>query len=102
MYEDVLARMRRVLGEDHPLTLNCAEGLAVNLHALHRLTDAIELLKDVRARSLRVLGAKHPDTVHVTQNLADALTFAGRRYEAQQLTGRKLNKDKRRFGRKRR
>jgi hypothetical protein len=40
--------------------------------------------------------------VTVTENLAGALTAIGRTYEAQQLTGRKASKGKRRFGRKRR
>jgi tetratricopeptide (TPR) repeat protein len=102
MQEDVLARRRRVLGEDHPVTLTSANNLAGTLHDLGQHADAIELWRDTRARFLRALGAKHPDTVGVTRNLAAGLTAMGRTHEAQQLTGRKSTKGKRRFGRKRR
>jgi tetratricopeptide (TPR) repeat protein len=102
MQEDVLARRRRVLGEDHPVTLTSANNLAGTLHDLGQHADAIELWRDTRARFLRALGAKHPDTVGVTRNLAAGLTAMGRTHEAQQLTGRKSTKGRRRFGRKRR
>ncbi|MFF7606384.1 FxSxx-COOH system tetratricopeptide repeat protein [Streptomyces parvulus] len=101
MHEDVLARRRCVLGEDHPDTLTSANNLAHTLSALRRHTEAVDLLKDVRARALHILGAKHPYAASVTRNLAAALIAAGRTYEAQQLTGRKPKRDKRRFGRKR-
>ncbi|WP_435283673.1 FxSxx-COOH system tetratricopeptide repeat protein [Streptomyces koelreuteriae] len=102
MQEDVLARRCRVLGEDHPDTLIAAGNLANTLNALRRRPEAVELLKDVHARCLRVLGEKHPGTARVTRNLTAALTAMGRTYEAQQLTSRKVDKGKRRFGRKRR
>ncbi|MFF2131730.1 FxSxx-COOH system tetratricopeptide repeat protein [Streptomyces olivochromogenes] len=102
MMEDVLARRRRVLGEDHPDTLSSANNLANTLHSLRLYREAVELLKDARARCIRVLGAKHPVTAQLTENLAVMLTAMGKTHEAQQLTGRKPNKGKRRFGRKRR
>ena len=34
LYQDTLARRRRVLGEDHPDTLTSANNLAVDLRAL--------------------------------------------------------------------
>jgi tetratricopeptide (TPR) repeat protein len=102
MQEDVLVRRRRVLGEDHPATLTSANNLASVLFKQSQYAEAVELWRDVRARYVRVLGATHPDVVTVTENLAGALTAIGRTYEAQQLTGRKASKGKRRFGRKRR
>ncbi|MER6470374.1 FxSxx-COOH system tetratricopeptide repeat protein [Streptomyces collinus] len=101
MREDVLARRRRVLGEDHPDTLNSAHGLAVTLHALHD-PNAVEILRDAYQRCRRVRGEKHPDTVRFAKDLAAVLTAVGRGYEAQHLSGRKPQKGKRRFGRKRR
>ncbi|MFE2473809.1 FxSxx-COOH system tetratricopeptide repeat protein [Streptomyces mirabilis] len=102
MHENVLARRLRVLGEDHPDTLASINSVATTLHSLRLYPEAVELLKDVRARCLRVHGAKHPETAQVTRNLAASLSAMGRTHEAQQLTGRKTNKGKRRFGRKRR
>ncbi|MFD5899412.1 FxSxx-COOH system tetratricopeptide repeat protein [Streptomyces sp. NPDC060366] len=102
MHEDTLARRRRVLGEDHPDTLDSANSVGTVLHSLRLYQEAVELLQDARARYLRVHGAKHPGTTQVTRNLAALLNTMGRTHEAQQLTGRKTNKGKRRFGRKRR
>ncbi|WP_159064446.1 tetratricopeptide repeat protein, partial [Streptomyces olivochromogenes] len=102
MGEDALARRRRVLGEDHPDTLSSINSVAAILHSLRLYPEAVELLKDVRARCLRVHGAKHPETAQVTRNLAASLSAMGKTHEAQQLTGRKTNRGKRRFGRKRR
>ncbi|MGA5039217.1 FxSxx-COOH system tetratricopeptide repeat protein [Streptomyces capoamus] len=100
--EDVLARGRRVLGEDHPHTLNFAASLAGTLYSLRQYPEAVALLKDVRASYIRFFGAEHSRTEGVTRNLAVALTAMGRTHDAQQLTGRKTNKGRRRFGRKRR
>ncbi|MFF4475283.1 FxSxx-COOH system tetratricopeptide repeat protein [Streptomyces sp. NPDC001599] len=102
MLEDVLARRGRVLGEDHPDTLTSANNLAKTLHALRQYPEAVALLKDVRASYVRLFGAKHPRTERATQNLAAVLTTMGRTHEAQQLTGGKPGKGKRRVGRKRR
>ncbi|MEV3954801.1 FxSxx-COOH system tetratricopeptide repeat protein [Streptomyces albogriseolus] len=102
MAEDVLARRRRVLGEDHPSTLASANNLATVLHALRLYPEAVELYKKVRLRAARVLGTQHPEFQQVTENLATSLRAMGRTHEAQQLTGRKMSKGRRRFGRKRR
>ncbi|MFE2212089.1 FxSxx-COOH system tetratricopeptide repeat protein [Streptomyces canus] len=102
MHEDVHARLGRVLGEEHPDTLTSAGNLASTLHALRKYPEAARLLKDVRASYVRLFGAEHPKTERATRNLAASLTAMGRTHEAQQLTGRKSNKGKRRFGRKRR
>jgi hypothetical protein len=61
--EDTLARMRRVLGEDHPDTLNSASNLAGHLRALGDDQAARDLDEDTLARRRRVLGGDgHPDT----------------------------------------
>ncbi|MEF9523328.1 FxSxx-COOH system tetratricopeptide repeat protein [Streptomyces sp. RB13] len=102
MHEDVLERCRRVLGEDHPDTLASASNFASTLHSLRQYPEAAGLLKEVRASYVRHFGAKHPKTELATRNLATVLIAMGRTHEAQQLTGRKSDKGKRRFGRKRR
>ncbi|RDD84425.1 FxSxx-COOH system tetratricopeptide repeat protein [Streptomyces parvulus] len=102
MKVDVLGRRRRVLGEDHPETLNAAANLASTLRVLRRYAEAVALLREARAGYLLHLGVTHPRTVKVTRSLAGVLTDMGRKYEAQQLTGSKSKKGKRRFGRKRR
>ncbi|MFE2594444.1 tetratricopeptide repeat protein, partial [Streptomyces anthocyanicus] len=90
------------LGQDHPDTLTSASNLARTLHTLRQYSEAAELLKEVRASYVRHFGAKHPKTELATRNLATVLIAMGKTHEAQQLTGRKSDKGKRRFGRKRR
>ena len=53
--EDTLARCRRVLGEDHPETLNAATNLAADLRTLGEARAARELDEDTLTRRRRVL-----------------------------------------------
>ena len=73
--EDILARRRRDLGEDHPDTLAAASNLAVSLRAAGEYQAARELAEDTLARRRRVLGEDHPDTLASADNLA--MTWAG-------------------------
>jgi len=68
--EDTLARCRRVLGEDHPDTLNCADSLAADLWSLGKYGAARDLDEDTLARRRRVLGEDHPDTLYSAHGLA--------------------------------
>jgi len=54
--EDTLARCRRVLGEDHPDTLNSATSLAADLRMLGEVRGARELDEDTVARRRRLQG----------------------------------------------
>ena len=65
--EDTLARRRRVLGEDHPGTLDSANNLALDLRVLGEVQAARELNEDTLARRRRVLGDDHPDTLTSAQ-----------------------------------
>jgi hypothetical protein len=76
--EDTLARRRRVLGEDHPDTLNSANNLAVDLRGLGEYQAARELDEDTLARRRRVLGEDHPDTLNSANNLAVDLRALGK------------------------
>jgi len=61
--EDILARRRRVLGEDHPDTLTAAFQLVGALTGLGEYHAARELNDDIIARRRRVLGDEHPETM---------------------------------------
>jgi len=61
--EDTLARRRRVLGENHPLTLLAASNLAVSMHATGAHDAAQALDRETLARRRRTLGDGHPDTI---------------------------------------
>ena len=75
--EDILAGRRRMLGEDHPYTLDTAGNLATDLRRLGEHQAARELDEDILARRRRMLGEDHPDTLASASNLAIDLHALG-------------------------
>jgi tetratricopeptide (TPR) repeat protein len=75
---DVLADRARVLGSDHPDTLNSRHNLAHALQSAGRLDEAVALYQEVLADRARVLGDDHPDTLNSGNNLAHAFQAAAR------------------------
>lgn len=71
LYRALLADQTRVLGADHPDTLQTREGLAEVLTELGRLEEAESLYQALLADQTRVLGADHPDTLQTRDSLAD-------------------------------
>jgi hypothetical protein len=74
---DTLERRRRVLGEDHPHTLNSAHNLATDLRALGDVQAARDLDHDTLVRRRHILGEDHPDTLNSAHNLATDLRALG-------------------------
>jgi tetratricopeptide (TPR) repeat protein len=70
LQEEALASCRRVLGDDHPNTMNAMNNLALGLRALGDLDGARELFEQALASCRRVLGDDHPDTLNAMNNLA--------------------------------
>ena len=70
---------RRVLGEDHPDTLDTANYLAATLHDLADLAGARDLLQRTYDARRRVLGEDYPDTLDSATNLAVTLYELGDR-----------------------
>ena len=85
LYEQVLADRMRVLGPDHPNTLEARNNLAGAYDDIGRFSEAIELYERVLADQERVLGPDHPDTLTTRNNLAVAYRSAGRFGEAIEL-----------------
>jgi hypothetical protein len=77
LHQDILARRRRVLGEDHPDTLRSANRLAIDLSNLGEHRAARDLNEDTLARRRRVLGGDHPSTLSSASNLAADLRALG-------------------------
>ena len=71
IYEDCLAKTKRVLGEDHPHTLASLNNLAVLFKSMGEYDRALPIYEDCLAKRKRVLGEDHPDTKG-TQSLRDA------------------------------
>ena len=85
-----LADSERVLGPDHPDTLNSRNNLAGAYESAGRLGQAIPLLKRTLADRERVLGPDHPDTLTSRNNLAATYQAAGRLEQAIPLLKRTL------------
>ena len=64
---------RRILGDDHPGTLDSIGCLGLLLSRMEKHEEAEPLLREVVERSRRVLGASHPDTLIALFNLAELL-----------------------------
>jgi hypothetical protein len=80
--EPLLADQERVLGPDHPDTLNSRNNLAEAYRAAGRAAEAIPLHERTLADREPTLGPDHPDTLSSRNNLALAYWAAGRAAEA--------------------
>jgi uncharacterized protein (DUF1778 family) len=69
--EDTLNRERRVLGPDHPHTLDTAANLAEDLAGLGEIQAARRLAEDTLIRRRRVLGNDHRATMTLAMFIAN-------------------------------
>jgi hypothetical protein len=76
------AELERVLGRDHPDTLNARNNLAAAYQAAGRAADAILLFEHTLVARERVLGPNHPDTLSSQNDLAATYQDASRYTEA--------------------
>lgn len=83
--QETLDRRRRILGMDHPDTLNTAHNLAATLFTLGRYEQACTLGQDTLERRRRVLGDDHADTFSSARDLARTLHAMGRHEQATEL-----------------
>jgi tetratricopeptide (TPR) repeat protein len=70
--------LERLLGPDHPDTLNARNSLAAAYHAAGLVAKAIPLFEQTLAGRAEVLGPDHPDTLNSQNNLAVTYSVAGR------------------------
>ncbi|GAA0933641.1 FxSxx-COOH system tetratricopeptide repeat protein [Virgisporangium aurantiacum] len=96
--EDILARRRRILGDDHRDTLASANNLAGNLRGLGDHEQARQLDEDTLARRRRILGDDHPDTLTSANNLAVELYELGQYESSRQLDEETLDRRRRILG----
>ena len=98
LYNKVCSDRERVLGLDHPDTLNSQHNLAEDYLRYEWKEEAIDLYEQVLAARKRVLGLDHPDTLNSQHNLASAYRSAGRITEAIDLYEQVLAARKRVLG----
>jgi tetratricopeptide (TPR) repeat protein len=83
--EPLIADLERMLGPNHPDTLNSRNSLAAAYQAAGRPAEAIPLFEQTLVGRERLLGPNHPDTLNSQNNLAAAYQDAGRAAEARLL-----------------
>lgn len=79
------AERNSLLGEKHPDTLKCMNGLALVLANQGKYEDADELDRQTLEIRQKVLGKEYPDTLKSMRNLALALDSQGKYEEAEEL-----------------
>ncbi|MEZ5962429.1 MAG: serine/threonine-protein kinase [Planctomycetota bacterium] len=70
LYQEVLARRRRLLGDEHPFTLLTMNSLGSLFSELNRLDEAEPLLQQAFEGRARALGECHSKTIASLSNLA--------------------------------
>jgi len=77
LQEEILAKRRHTLGEEHPDTLYALNNLAVTLNAQGEVRAAREMMERVLELRRKVLGEEHPLTVATRRNLGAICLGAG-------------------------
>lgn len=80
--EPLTAELERLLGPDHPDTLNARNRLAGAYRAAGRVAEAVPLFEQTLAARERLLGPDHPDTLTAQDELAAAYEDTGQVGEA--------------------
>ena len=85
LQQESLEIRRRVLGPEHPETLQSMNDLAHALYHEARGADAEKLYREALDIERRVLGPEHPRTLLSMNNLANALWHEGRYADSEKL-----------------
>ncbi|KAJ6548787.1 P-loop containing nucleoside triphosphate hydrolase protein [Mycena capillaripes] len=85
LYEKVLEKRRKLLGDDHPDTITALRNLAATFSTSGQLHRAAELEGIVLEKRRKLLGEYHPDTLDAMYNLAATFTESGQLQKAEEL-----------------
>ena len=81
----VLDAKNRILGVEHPDTINAMENLAATYQYMGQYTEAEKLEMQVLDARNRILGVQHPQTITAMMNLAATYKCLGRHTEGEKL-----------------
>ena len=95
LHEQVLTARERLLGVEHPSTLEAAGNLAATIMTQGDLERARQLQTHVLTETRRVLGDEAPATLTAMHNLAWTITKQGHLREAQEIQHRVMESRKR-------
>jgi len=86
------------LGDDHPLSIDALDGLAMALLYKDQAREAVPLGERALAARERVQGATHPATLRALNSMASIYLFAGMPAKAEPLLVRAMAETQRRLG----
>jgi len=98
LFEEVLFRRRKVLGQIHPEVRDAMGNLALALQAVGRVDAAVPYFKEIFDLEEKERGADHPDTLLAMVNLGQAYMSQGRTDAAVRMLESAHEKMKRVFG----
>ena len=98
LQESTLATRRRVLGEEHPETIQSISNMSVLLRELGRLAEAEPYHREALEKSRRILGEDHIETVIAISNMGGLLRAKGELSEAEPYYREALEKFRRTVG----
>jgi tetratricopeptide (TPR) repeat protein len=93
LQRETLAAETRVLGPEHPSTLNLQSSFAKTLIGEGRYTEAENLARKTFESGLRTLGPEHPGTLNALQQLGTAMSYNHRYAEASKLFQEVIEKE---------
>ena len=85
VYRQTLELKEKVLGREHPDTLNSMNNLAVVIGNQGKYKEAEQICRQTLELKEKVMGRKHPDTLTSMNNLASELANQGKYKEAEQI-----------------
>lgn len=89
---------KKMLGEEHPDTLESINILASSFRSQKRRKETVELQRQLMKTKIRLLGDEHPDTLHSISNLALTFRNQERWKEAAELQMQVVKIEKKLFG----
>ena len=98
LQERALATRRRVLGEEHPQTLNSINQMGVLLDSQGKLEEAERYYREALEKFRRVLGEEHPETLTSINNMGFLMWAQGKPNEAEPYLREALEKRRRLSG----
>ena len=91
LYDQLFVKEVKVLGAEHPDTLEAMGNLAVTFRNQGKWKDAEELEVQVLDMTKRILGAEHPDTLMAMANLAATFQSQEKWKDAEELNVQSLD-----------
>jgi tetratricopeptide (TPR) repeat protein len=85
MYQQALELIGKVLGPEHPSTLNSMNNLALVLDSQGKHEEAEQMHRQTLELEEKVLGQEHPSTLSSMNNLALVLDSQGKNKEAERI-----------------